>query len=64
VNRLSVISQGKYEGLVMPKETIQKVMGGREPKLLMNIHDESEVNDPKIYLSEINGPAHSRNFEN
>jgi NADH-quinone oxidoreductase subunit G len=64
VNRHSVISQGKYEGLVMPKETIQEVMGGREPKLLMNIHDESEVNDPKIYLSEINGPAHSENFEN
>ena len=48
----------------MPKETIQEVMGGREPKLLMNIHDESEVNDPKIHLSEINGPAHSENFEN
>jgi NADH-quinone oxidoreductase subunit G len=64
VNRHSVISQGKYEGLVMPKETVQEVMGGRAPKLLMNIHDESEVNDPKIQLSEINGPAHAENFKN
>ena len=44
INRHSVISQGHYEGMVMPTETIQKVMGGREPKLLMDIHDESGVN--------------------
>ncbi len=39
----------------MPKETIQEVMDGREPKLLMDIHDESEVNNPNIHLSEIDG---------
>lgn len=44
ISRHSVISQGHYEGMVMPTETIQKVMGGREPKLLMDIHDESGVN--------------------
>src|SRR4051812_37225962 len=63
INRHSVISQGKYNGLVMPKETIQEVMGGREPKLLMDIHDESEVNEPGIHLSEINGLAHSDTFK-
>ncbi len=62
INRHSVISQGKYDGLVMPKETIQEVMGGREPKLLMDIHDESEVNNPGVFLSEIKGPAHSEDF--
>ena len=62
INRHSVISQGKYEGLVMPKETIQEVMGGREPKILMKIHDESEVNEPSVFLSEINGPAHAEDF--
>lgn len=62
VNRHSVISQGKYEGLVIPKETIKEVMGGRSPLLLMDIHTESEVNNPNIHLSEINGPAHSDDF--
>jgi NADH-quinone oxidoreductase subunit G len=47
INRHSVIAQGKYPGLVMPKETIQEVMGGREPKLLMDIHSVSEVNSNK-----------------
>jgi NADH-quinone oxidoreductase subunit G len=44
VSRHSVISQGHYEGLVKPAETIAKVMDGRSPKLLMDIHDVSEVN--------------------
>ena len=63
INRHSVISAGKYQNLVMPKETIKEVMGGRDPKLLMDIHDESEVNRPEIHLSEIQGPAHSEVFE-
>jgi NADH-quinone oxidoreductase subunit G len=63
ISRHSVISQGKYEGLVMPKETVTQVMGGRNPKLLMNIHDESEVNQPSVHLSELNGPAHADTFE-
>jgi NADH-quinone oxidoreductase subunit G len=63
INRHSVIAQGKYPGLVMPKETIQEVMGGRDPKLLMNIHNVSEVNNPSVHLSEIEGPAHMENFE-
>jgi len=63
ISRHSVISQGKYDGLVMPKETVKEVMGGRSPLLLMDIHDESEVNKPGINLSEINGPAHSDTFD-
>jgi NADH-quinone oxidoreductase subunit G len=37
-------------------------MGGRKPKLLMDIHDVSEVNRPGIDLSAIEGPAHSIDF--
>jgi NADH-quinone oxidoreductase subunit G len=62
INRHSVISQGKYNGLVIPHETLKEVMGGRSPKLLMDIHEESEVNKPNVHLSEINGPAHSDTF--
>ena len=63
INRHSVIAQNKYSGLVRPKETIADVMGGRDPKLLMDIHEVSEVNDPSVDLSLIEGPATSRTFE-
>ena len=62
INRHSVIAQNKYNGLVVPKETIAEVMGGRDPKLLMDIHDVSGVNDPSIDLSLIEGPATSKTF--
>ncbi len=62
VNRHSVISQGHYTGLTVPKETIQEVMSGREPKMLMDIHDVSGVNRPGTDLSLIQGPAHSEDF--
>jgi len=62
VNRHSVIAQGHYEGLKMPEETISKVMQGRDPKLLMDIHDVSEVNKQNIDLSLLNRPAHSTDF--
>ena len=61
INRHSVIGQGKYAGLKMPEETIQKVMGGKEPKLLMDINTISDVNS--VELSEINGAATSKTFE-
>lgn len=57
VNRHSVISQGHYEKLKMPTETFKAVHDGRDPQLLMDIHSVSEVNDPRVDLSEINGPA-------
>jgi NADH-quinone oxidoreductase subunit G len=63
ISRHSVIGQGKYPGLVKPGETIQKVMDGRKPRLLMDIHTVSEVNKPGIDLSEIDGPATSEVFE-
>jgi NADH-quinone oxidoreductase subunit G len=54
INRHSVISQGHYEKVVKPKETIRDVMG-RDPKLLMDIHAVSDVNDPKVDLSLLPG---------
>lgn len=63
ISRQSVIGQGKYKGLQVPKETLPEVMGGRAPKLLMDIHDVSEVNRPEIELSRIEGPAHSSDFK-
>ena len=60
INRHSVISQGHYVGLVKPKETVAEVMGGRDPKLLMDIHSVSEVNSVKIAV--LPGPATSKNF--
>ena len=64
VNRHSVISQGHYIGMTMPKEVLPQVLDGRNPKMLMDIHDVSEVNKPEVYLSAIEGPAHSEDFEN
>ncbi len=61
INRHSVISQGHYMGLKMPEETIAKVMGGKEPKLLMDIHTISDVN--LVELSEVEGAATSKTFE-
>ena len=61
VNRHSVISQGHYEDTIMPNETVKKVMGGRDPKHLMDIKDVSEVN--QVELSEIKGAATSATFK-
>jgi NADH-quinone oxidoreductase subunit G len=63
VSRHSVISAGHYIGITKPPEVMPKVMNGREPKLLMDIHSVSEVNKPEVVLSEIPGPAHSDDFE-
>lgn len=62
VSRHSVISQGHYENLQKPNETLVKVLDGRSPKLLMDIHSVSEVNKPTVKLSAIEGPAHSDDF--
>ncbi|HSU28648.1 MAG TPA: 2Fe-2S iron-sulfur cluster-binding protein [Chitinophagaceae bacterium] len=61
INRHSVIAQGHYEGVMMPKETINDVMGGRAPRLLMDIHGISDVND--IDISGIPGPPTSKNLK-
>ena len=62
ISRHSVIGANKYKTLEVPKETVQRVMHGVEPKLLMNIHNVSEVNNPNIQLSEIERPANSGDF--
>jgi NADH-quinone oxidoreductase subunit G len=62
VNRHSVISQGHYVGTVQPNDPLNKVLVGRKPQLLMNIHNESEVNQPRVHLSEISGPATGDTF--
>jgi len=62
VSRHSVISQGHYVDSVTPKETLKEVMGGRDPKLLFDIHSVSEVNKPGIDLGAIPGPATSDVF--
>ena len=64
ISRHSVIGLNKYQTLEMPKETVKEVMNGIEPKLLMDIHSVSGVNNPKLHLSEIEGPAKSSDFKN
>jgi NADH-quinone oxidoreductase subunit G len=60
VDRHSVISAGHYVNTIKPKETLPEVMGGRNPKLLMDIHSVSQVN--KVDLNEIPGPATGKTF--
>ena len=62
ISRHSVMGANKYKTLEMPTETVKAVMGGRDPKLLMNIHNVSEVNNPSVHLSEIEGAAHTGDF--
>ncbi|MEK7198849.1 MAG: Fe-S-binding domain-containing protein, partial [Bacteroidota bacterium] len=65
ISRQSVISQGHYAGKIgthKPTETFTAVHGGRQPKLLMDIHSVSEVNQTGIELSLLERPAHSTDF--
>ena len=60
VNRHSVISQGHYQGstgMVTPPDPLDKVLSGRQPHLLLDIHDVSKVNQLTVHLSELEGPA-------
>lgn len=61
VNRHSVIAQNKYPGLKKPNEMLTEVMGGKEAKLVMDIHDVTSVNH--VDLSKVPGPATSKTFE-
>lgn len=63
VSRHSVISANKYIDAKKPQETIAEVMGGHAPRLLMDIHKVSDVNDPDVDLSVIPGPATGKVFE-
>jgi NADH-quinone oxidoreductase subunit G len=60
LDRHSVISAGHYTQVVKPKETFRDVMNGRDPKLLMDIHEVSEVNTVDLNL--LPGPATNATF--
>lgn len=60
VDRHSVINAGHYVNVVKPKEIFSDVMKGRNPKLMMDIHSISDVNN--VDLNEILGPATSQTF--
>lgn len=63
VSKSSVIRQGHYfENKIQPEETFPKVVK-REPKILLDIHSVSEVNDPNRDLSKIDGPATSQDYK-
>lgn len=61
IPRHSVKGANKYKVLEVPQETIGEIMH-RKPKLLMDIHSVSDVNNPLIDLSKIEGPATSDVF--
>jgi NADH-quinone oxidoreductase subunit G len=63
VSRHSVISAGHYVSVKKPKEVLPDVLDGRQPKLLMDIHQVSEVNKPEVVLSAIPGPPHAEDFD-
>ena len=61
--RYSVIGANHYVNARRPHETIANVMGGRQPKLMMDIHKISGVNQPEVMLSELPGPATGDTFD-
>ncbi|MEO6188824.1 MAG: 2Fe-2S iron-sulfur cluster-binding protein [Ginsengibacter sp.] len=63
IDRHSVISANHYEVKVKPSNTLVKVLNGRQPHLLLDIHDVSSVNKPEVELSKLPGPATSVTFE-
>ncbi|HLW09430.1 MAG TPA: 2Fe-2S iron-sulfur cluster-binding protein [Fermentimonas sp.] len=65
IKRSSVIAQGHYAGNVGTAKQpvyIDRVIG-KQPRMLMDIHDVSDVNKPSVHLSELPRPAHSTDFE-
>jgi len=62
INRHSVISAGHYEKISKPGEVMEQLMH-QKPRLLMDIHQVSEVNKPGVHLSELPGPAKNDNFD-
>lgn len=60
VARHSVISTGHYTNIEKPNETFKAIMKGRDPNLIMDIHEVSKVNI--VNLNELPGPATSATF--
>src|SRR5215831_331070 len=62
VNRHSVISQGHYVDAVKPHEFLPDLFGGHKPKLMLDIHDVSDINPPEVDLAALPGPATNKTF--
>jgi NADH-quinone oxidoreductase subunit G len=62
INRHSVIAQGHYITAKDGQPNLIDEVIGKSPKLLFDIHTQSDVNRPEVDLSKIEGPAHSNDF--
>ena len=62
VNRHSVISQNHYRGAVEAQKELINDIIGKQPKLLLDIHQVSDVNRPEIELSKLEGPPRSDDY--
>jgi NADH-quinone oxidoreductase subunit G len=63
IDRHSVISQGHYVNAINGQTKLINEVIGRNPKLLLDIHNTSDVNKTDVELSKIDGPAHSGDFK-
>ncbi len=63
ISRHSVISANHYEVKDVPEDPLKKLLKGRDPLLLLDIKEQSEVNSEEIFLSQLPGPATSITFE-
>ncbi len=62
IDRHSVINQNHYRGALEAQPELVNQIIGKNPKLLLDIHEISDVNRPEIDLSKIDGPSHSSDF--
>ncbi len=62
ISRHSVISANHYEVKEVPNDPLKKLLHGRDPKLLLDIKELSDVNKEDISLSALPGPATSVTF--
>jgi len=62
ISRHSVISANHYEVKVMPDDPLDKLLKGRDPVLLMDIHNVSQVDQKEVHLDELFGPATGKTF--
>ncbi len=63
INRHSVITQNHYLKLKKPSEFLPEIMDEKPIRLLMDIHNVSDVNRPDVDISLIEGPPHSDNYK-
>ncbi len=55
INRHSVISANHYEVKKIPDDPLDRLLNGRSPLLLMDIHEVSQVNQQQVHLDELSG---------